>query len=76
MNIRIKDSRGRESTTLTFVSIAFAVLVIKFAAAGITIGSIATPPMTGGEFAAAMAAIMATWLGREYTEKVSSNVPA
>lgn len=69
----MKDSRGKKSTTLFFVAVTWAVLVGKFALAGVTIGDYGTfPEMTGGEFAAAVGAILGIWLGREYTEKVKS----
>lgn len=65
----IRDSRGRESHTLFFVAVALAVLLPKFALAGLNIAHLIVPPMTGGEFAAAFVAILGTWLGREWTEK-------
>lgn len=73
-NISIKDSRGKESITLGFVFISWAVVVVKFLIAGITIGSLGTMPMIGaGEFGMAVAAILAIWLGREWTEKKNQN---
>lgn len=65
----IKDSRGRESHTLLFVASALAVLLPKFALAGLTLHGVSVPPMSGGEFAAAFVAILAAWLGREWQEK-------
>lgn len=65
----VKDSRGRESHTLVFVALALAVLLPKFAVAGLTLWGMTFPNMTGGEFAAAFVAILAAWLGREWTEK-------
>ena len=70
MKMLVKDSRGRESTTLTFVAISWAVLVIKFLFAGLTlpvVGQIAS--MTATEFGMAFTAVLAVWLGREWTEK-------
>lgn len=65
----VRDSRGRESHTLLFVAAALAVLLPKFALGGLTLGALAMPPMTGGEFATAFVAILGAWLGREWTEK-------
>ncbi|MEJ1353115.1 MAG: hypothetical protein RPU13_07625 [Candidatus Sedimenticola sp. (ex Thyasira tokunagai)] len=66
----LKDSRGKKSKTLTFVTIGFAVVVLKFLFAGLELGDMGeVPPMSGIEFAAAAAAVLAIWLGREYTEK-------
>lgn len=65
----IKDSRGRESHTLMFVALAALVLIYKFAVAGTSLFGIAWPAMTAGEFGLAFAAILAVWLGREWTEK-------
>ncbi|MBL4797627.1 MAG: hypothetical protein JKY50_09445 [Oleispira sp.] len=73
-NLSIKDSRGKESITLGLVFISWAVVVIKFAIAGITIGPLGTMPIIGaGEFGMAVAAILAIWLGREWTEKKNQN---
>lgn len=67
----MKDSRGKQTKTLFFVAVTWAILVGKFALAGVTIGDFGTfPEMSGGEFAAAIGAVLGIWLGREYTEKV------
>lgn len=67
---KLQDSRGRQSITLTFVAVSWAAVVIKFIVAGATLGPLGTMPMMGaGEFGAATAAILAIWLGREWTEK-------
>lgn len=65
----IVDSRGRESHTLLFVGLASVVLIIKFAFAGMTPFGLSVPPMTAGEFGISFAAVMAVWLGREWTQK-------
>lgn len=66
----MKDSRGNRSITLTFVTVSLAVVLIKFALAGLQIGPLGTvPPMSGTEFAAAAGAVLAIWWGREKTEK-------
>lgn len=67
---KIRDTRGRESTTLTFVFISWLAVLIKFIIAGFTLPVLGDmPPMTAGEFGGATTAILAVWLGREWTEK-------
>lgn len=66
----LKDSRGRESTTLAFVSAAYAALLIKFVLAGATLPLFgAVPAMGATEFGLAVAGVLAIWLGREWTDK-------
>ena len=65
----LKDTRGNESTTLTFVVIAFLVVVLKFLLAGLTIYGKAIPEMTGLEFAAAIGAVLSIWQYREVKSK-------
>ena len=62
---RLKDTSGKPSTTLTFVVIAFVAILIKFI--GAEIGPI--PPMSASEFGAAVMAILAPWVVREFKEK-------
>jgi len=69
--LKIKDTRGRESRTLLFVTIAIVLLYLKFIVAGITLGGVSFPAMTAAEFGTSFAAIMLVWLGREWTEKVA-----
>lgn len=67
------DSRGRESITLGLVIPAYAVLLAKFAGAGVSIPYLGTiPAMSGTEFAAAFAAVLGVWLTREWQEKKTS----
>lgn len=69
----MRDSRGVRSTTLKFVSVSWAVITIKFLVAGIEIPTLGLmPPMTATEFGISVTAVLAIWLGREYTEKVST----
>lgn len=64
------DSRGKQSRTLFFVSVSWAAVLIKFTLAGVKLGPLGTMPLMGaGEFGAAVMAILAIWLGREFTEK-------
>lgn len=65
----VKDSRGRESHTLLFVSLAALVLIYKFFVAGTALFGITWPAMSASEFGIAFAAVLAVWLGREWTEK-------
>ena len=65
--MKMKDSRGRESTTLTFVWIAFAALTVKFILGGMTLGPIgAQPVIDASGYGIAIAGVLAIWLGREY----------
>lgn len=72
----IKDTRGRESHTLLFVALAAVALIIKFVLAGSVIDKwglvVNVPAMSAGEFGLAFGAVMAVWLGREWTDKVAS----
>ena len=68
--------RGRESKTYKFVFIAYWVVTIKFALAGLshTDGQWSFVfSFTGAtEYGMAIGAILLIWLGREWTEKVSA----
>jgi len=68
----IKDSRGRESHTLLFVALAALVLIYKFAVAGLMLWGLTFPDMSATEFGIAFAAVLAVWLGREWTDKTGS----
>ncbi len=64
------DSRGKNSKTLTFVTIAFIVVIVKFVLAGLVIPVLGTVPvMGGGEFAAAIGAVLGIWTAREWKDK-------
>jgi len=66
----LKDSRGKESTTLSFVTLSFFAIFIKFILAGVNMGPLGTmPAMSATEFAASVTVVMLIWLGREWTEK-------
>jgi len=66
----LKDSRGRESTTLAFVSASWLALWLKFVLAGVTLPLFGlVPPMSATEFGLAVAGVLAIWLGREWTDK-------
>lgn len=67
----LKDTRGRESKTLSFVTLAFFALLFKFIGAGLDLPVIGEfPEMGAQEFGVAVAAILTIWIGREWTEKV------
>lgn len=67
---KLCDARGKESTTLFFVLISWLTLLIKFLLSGVTLGPLGTmSTMTAWDFASAASAILAIWLGREWTEK-------
>ena len=57
----IKDSRGRESTTLMFVTLSWLVVTGIFLWKGSAADIL--------NYGTAVAAILAIWLGREWTEK-------
>lgn len=72
--MKIKDTRGRESITLTFCTLAAITLIAKFATAGLTLPLIGLVPLMGaGEFGLAFAAVLAPWLHREWVEKKNGN---
>lgn len=69
----LKDSRGRESITLSLVVPAWLALLVKFLVAGLTLPVVGVvPAMSATEFGTAMAGVLAIWLGREWTEKKGS----
>lgn len=61
--VRLKDSKGKESTTLTFVTVAFLAVLIKY-----LLGGIYGPEISTGEFGAAVTLILGIWLNREWKE--------
>ena len=66
----LKDSRGKESTTLSFVTLSFFAIFVKFITAGVNMGPLGImPPMTATEFGGAVGMVLLIWLGREWTDK-------
>lgn len=66
---RIKDARGKESTTLTLVIIGLVPLIAKFTVGGMELPFVGVQPVIGaGEFGLAFAGLMAVWLNREWKE--------
>lgn len=69
--IGLKDSSGRESKTLGFVFISWAVVTGKMVLAGFDLSALGlgkAAPITLTEYATAVAAILAIWLGREWVD--------
>lgn len=64
----MRDSRGEKSITLSFVTASWAIVTVAFARSWLFPVD-GMMPMGAGEYGAAVAAIMAIWLGREWTEK-------
>ena len=65
----LNDSRGRASHTLMFVVVALLVLIVKFAVSGLILFGYHAQEIAAQDFGIAFAAILAPWLGREWTEK-------
>ena len=62
----MKDARSRESRTLSFVTFSWLAVFARFLAGGLNLPWFQVPAMSATEFAAAGAAILAIWLGREW----------
>lgn len=69
----VKDSRGKKSITLLFVTVSWMIASIKFLISGMTLPLIGVQQVIGvGEYGTAVGFILAIWLGREWTEKKTS----
>lgn len=69
--LRPRDARGRESRTLAFVGVSWMAVTAKFAldSFGPPFGlGPYGPPVMPAEYAAATAALLAMWLGREWVD--------
>lgn len=65
-----EDARGNRTRTLPFVAVSWAAVVVKFLVGGAALGPLGEMPVIGaGEFGAAVAAILAIWIGREWKQK-------
>ncbi len=68
-----RDSKGRESRTLWFVAITWLVMTARFVAGGIevTIGPVHWAIQSSAviDYGAAVAAILAVWVGREWANR-------
>ena len=70
IKLSMKDSRGKESITLTMVVIGWAILCAKFLLSGVALPKLGVQQLiTPAEFGAAFALVLAPWIGREWTEK-------
>ena len=58
--------KTRESSTMSIVLPAAALVMIKFALADLDVAGLNFPEMSATEFGIAFAAILAVWLGREW----------
>lgn len=68
--LTMRDGRGRESTTLFFVRVTWLVMTIKFLGSGVVISGVTlSPDINIADFGLAVSAVLAIWLGREWTEK-------
>lgn len=70
--MKMMDSNERESRTLSFVSVAFWIITIKYFIGGVDLvmfGLGVQPVSTMGEYAGSFAAILMVWLGREWIKK-------
>ena len=65
----VTDSRGRQSVTLTFVAISWAVVTLAFGRSWL-LPADGMPPMGASEYGGAVLMILGVWLGREATEKL------
>lgn len=73
MNLRffvVKDSKGRESRTLAFVTATWLIMTLRFVAGGIefTLGPVhwTVVPSMVLDYGGAVAAILAVWVGRAW----------
>jgi hypothetical protein len=64
--LKVRDSQGRESKTLAFVTLSF--IAINARALSVWFFD-ALPPITLTEYGTAVAAVLAIWLGREFVKK-------
>lgn len=70
--LKPRDARGRESRTLAIVGMTWLLMTIRFALGGLgaSVGDlrfeIGATPMV--DYGAAVAAILAAWLGREWID--------
>ena len=61
--LSLKDSRGRESTTLSFIGASWLAVTVMFMWKGSAADIM--------QYGTAVGAILLIWLGREWTEKIS-----
>lgn len=67
--MRLKDSKGKESTTLTIVVGCLVPLVTKFMIGGMALPIVGVMPVIGAaEFGLAATGLIGVWLNREWKE--------
>lgn len=71
------DSKGRESRTLWFVTMTWLIMTLRFVGGGIELTAgpfhwIVQPSLVL-DYGAAVAAILAVWVGREWARKEQSH---
>jgi len=64
----LKDTSGKKSVTVTAFVVGFLVVNAKLIASGMTIAGLTLAPFTGGEYAAAIAALGAVYVLRRSTD--------
>jgi len=72
---KMRDDMNRESRTLAFVTMAFAVINAKFLVAGMDLSHIGLgvqPPISITDYAMAVTTILAVWVSREWVKKPTS----
>lgn len=76
---RPRDSKGRESRTLWFVTITWLIMTVRFVAGGLefTVGPVhwAVAPALVLDYGGAVAAIITVWVGREWVSRNSERQP-
>ena len=67
--MHLKDTNGKQSKTLLFVTAGFIVVMVKYIFSGLTLPWLGEVPiMSTSEFAIGFAAVMAVWQGREWRQ--------
>jgi hypothetical protein len=70
MKMTMMDEGGRESRTLSFVSVAFWVITIKYVLSNLDLHFFgAQAPVSMTEYASSFALIIGVWIGREWVKK-------
>lgn len=78
--LKPRDAAGRESRTLAFVGISWLALLVRFSCGGLRVSwgpfsfEVASTPMV--DFGAAVAAVLAIWLGREWIRSTKGKTDA
>ena len=78
--LKPRDASGRESRTLAFVGISWLALLVRFAAGGLSVAwgpvRFEVAPTMMVDFGAAVAAVLAIWLGREWIRSTKGKTDA